>query len=245
MVWNYQDADCSLRIIVSFIIIFGRLSSPMPSRRHENSNSPTAQVADSEVNVPCKRQLAEWVIWHRLPQFRIRRFDVAVGDCTSLTRTRSVGEELTRRRDEFLCTQPLSLQSEFTCRRLDLLPTCIGLHSVQGVLREAWYVSHAHCALQAQKSLKTHFWQGYRSQSVRLTIESYTVVMLLTFIRIITSISSPVTLSLQAFKPSFCTNPFHLLFLAPCWLHGFPGLFTGTSECIRFFCFLVFLFSTF
>ena len=219
----------------------------MPSRR---TKTPTRRLLKSPtVKSTChvQRQLAEWVMWHRLPQFRIRRFDVAVGDCTSLTRTWPVGEELTRRRDEFLCTQPLSLQSEFTCRRLDLLPTCIGLHSVQGVLREAWYVSHAHCALQAQKSLKTHFWQGYRSQSVRLTIESYTVVMLLTFVRIITSIPSPVTLSFQAFKPSFCTNSFHrsLLILPPCWLHGFPGLFTGTSEHIRFLCFLVFLFSTF
>jgi len=160
MVWNYQNADCSLRIIVSFIIIFGTLSSPMPSRR---TKTPTRRLLKSPtVKSTChvQRQLAEWVIWHRLPQFRIRRFDVAVGDCTSLTRTWPVGEELTRRRDEFLCTQPLSLQSEFTCRRLDLLPTCIGLHSVQGVLREAWYVSLAHCALQAQKKFENAFLAG-------------------------------------------------------------------------------------
>ena len=48
----------------------------------------------------------------------------------------------------------------------------------------------------------------------------------------------------------FSANPFHrsLPFLLPDWLHGFPGLFTDTSEHIRFysslFYFVVFLFST-
>jgi len=107
MVWNYQNADCSLRIIVSFIIIFGTLSSPMPSRR---TKTPTRRLLKSPtVKSTChvQRQLAEWVIWHRLPQFRIRRFDVAVGDCTSLTRTWSVGEEVNTRRRHWVFVYPI------------------------------------------------------------------------------------------------------------------------------------------
>jgi len=48
-------------------------------------------------------------------------------------------------------------------------------------------------------------------------------------------------------KPSFFPNHSDrsLPFLLPDWLHGFHGLFTDTSEHIRFFCFPVFLFSTF
>ena len=47
-------------------------------------------------------------------------------------------------------------------------------------------------------------------------------------------------------KPPFSANAFHrcLPFLLQDWLHGFPGLFTDTSEHIHFFC-LVFLFSHF
>ena len=61
-------------------------------------------------------------------------------------------------------------------------------------------------------------------------------------------------LPLHSFTPglklSFSANPSHrsLPFLLPDWLHGFPGLFTDTSEHIRFysivFYFVVFLFST-
>ena len=45
----------------------------------------------------------------------------------------------------------------------------------------------------------------------------------------------------------FSANPSHrsLPFSLRDWLHGFPGLFTDTSEHIRFFYSLVFLFSTF
>jgi len=74
--------------------------------------------------------------------------------------------------------------------------------------------------------------------------------MLLTFILIIISIPSPLThpLPLHSFipglKPSFSTGPSHrsLPFLLQDWLRGFPGLFTDTSEHIRF---LVFTFSVF
>jgi len=64
-------------------------------------------------------------------------------------------------------------------------------------------------------------------------------------------LSSPISPShLHSFtprlKPSSSANPSHrsLPFLFPDWLHGFPGMFTDTSEHIRFY-FLVFLFSTF
>ena len=62
-------------------------------------------------------------------------------------------------------------------------------------------------------------------------------VMLLTFIIII--IPSPLHSFFPGLKPSFCANhshrslPFHL----QDWLHGFPGLFTDTSEHIHFFIF--------
>ena len=44
-------------------------------------------------------------------------------------------------------------------------------------------------------------------------------------------------------KLSFSANPSHrnLPFLLPDGLHGFPGLFSDTSEHIRFFTFLVFI----
>jgi len=46
-------------------------------------------------------------------------------------------------------------------------------------------------------------------------------------------------------KPSFSANPSHrsLPFLLPDWRHGFPGLFTDTSECMFFS--LVFIFPRF
>ena len=52
---------------------------------------------------------------------------------------------------------------------------------------------------------------------------------------------------ISGLKPSFSANNSHrsLPFLFPDWLHGFPGLFTATSEHIRFFRFYFFLFSTF
>ena len=61
------------------------------------------------------------------------------------------------------------------------------------------------------------------------------------------SIDSPLSSSItpQSFipglKPSFSANPSHrsLPFLLQDWLHGFPGLFTNTSEHMHFY-FLVF-----
>ena len=58
---------------------------------------------------------------------------------------------------------------------------------------------------------------------------------------------SPLHSFTPGLKPSFSSSPpshLSLPFLLPDWLHGFPGLFTDTSERIRFY-FLVFLFSTF
>ena len=77
-----------------------------------------------------------------------------------------------------------------------------------------------------------------------LTVESYTVVMLLTFILIISSIPSPHHSFIPELKPSFSANPFHhsLPFLLQDLLHIFPGLFTDTSENIRFLIFSVFHF---
>jgi len=62
--------------------------------------------------------------------------------------------------------------------------------------------------------------------------------------------STELVHSTPGLKLSFSANPSHrsLPFLLPDWLHGFPGLFTDTSENIRFysvvFYFVVFLFST-
>jgi len=77
-----------------------------------------------------------------------------------------------------------------------------------------------------------------------LTVESYTVVMLLTFILIISSIPSPPHSFIPGLKPSFSAKPSHrsLPFLLQDWLRGFPGLFTNTSEHIRFLVFLFFHF---
>ena len=63
--------------------------------------------------------------------------------------------------------------------------------------------------------------------------------MLLTFILIITTIPSPLHSFIPGLKPSFSANPSHrsLAFLLQDRLHGFPGLFTDTSEHICFFTF--------
>ena len=79
---------------------------------------------------------------------------------------------------------------------------------------------------------------------MHLTIEFYTVVMLLTFIHIIIiSIPSRTHSSIPGLKPSFSANPSYrsLPFLQD-RLHGFPALFTDTSEHTRF---LLFSFSVF
>jgi len=60
--------------------------------------------------------------------------------------------------------------------------------------------------------------------------------MLLAFILIIISIPSPPHSFIPGLKPSFSVNPSHgsLPFLLQDWLYRFPGLFTDTSEHIRF-----------
>ena len=75
-----------------------------------------------------------------------------------------------------------------------------------------------------------------------LTIEFYTVVMLLTFIHIIISIPSPAHSFIPALKPSFSANLYRNLPFLQDRLHGFPALFTDTSEHTRF---LLFSFSVF
>jgi len=62
--------------------------------------------------------------------------------------------------------------------------------------------------------------------------------MLLTF-NIIVSILSPPHSFISGLKLSFSSNPSHcsLSFLFQVWLHGFPGLFTDTSEHVRFLLF--------
>ena len=63
------------------------------------------------------------------------------------------------------------------------------------------------------------------------------LLTLLTFILSIVSIPSPPHSFIPGLKPSFSPNPSHcsLPFLLQDWLRGFPGLFTDTSEHIRFF----------
>ena len=76
-------------------------------------------------------------------------------------------------------------------------------------------------------------------------LEFYAVVMLLTFILIISSsIPSPPHSFIPGLKPSFSANLSHRCFpfLLQDRLSGFPGLFTDTSEHTRFFKFLLFLF---
>jgi len=74
--------------------------------------------------------------------------------------------------------------------------------------------------------------------------ESYTAVMLPTVTLIIISIPSPPHSFIPVLKPSFSANLSHcsLSFFLQDWLHGFPRLFTVTSEHIRF---LLFSFSVF
>jgi len=80
-----------------------------------------------------------------------------------------------------------------------------------------------------------------------LTVESCTVVMLLTFILIIISIPSPPHSFIPGLKPSFSVNPSHrsLPFFLQDWLHGFPRLFTVTSEHIPSFTFYFFCLTLF
>ena len=64
--------------------------------------------------------------------------------------------------------------------------------------------------------------------------------MLLTFILIIISTSSPPHSFIPGLKRSFSANPSHRslpFLLRDCRLHGFPGLFTVISEHIRFLLF--------
>jgi len=76
----------------------------------------------------------------------------------------------------------------------------------------------------------------------RLTVEFYTVVMLLTFILIIISIPSPTHSFIPRFKPSFSANPSHrsLSFSSSGLTTWIPRTFTVTCEHIRFFTFSVF-----
>ena len=79
-------------------------------------------------------------------------------------------------------------------------------------------------------------------------LEFYAVVMLLTFILIISSsIPSPPHSFIPGLKPSFSANLSHrrFPFLLQDRLSGFPGLFTDTSEHTRFLNFYFFCFSTF
>jgi len=60
-----------------------------------------------------------------------------------------------------------------------------------------------------------------------LTVESYTVVMLLIIILVIISFPSPIHSFIPGLKPSFSANPSPtaaFLFLLQDWLHGFPRL---------------------
>ena len=72
-----------------------------------------------------------------------------------------------------------------------------------------------------------------------LALESYAVIILLTFILIIISLPSPTHSFIPGLKPSFSANPSHrsLFLLLQEGLHEFPGPFTDTSEHIRFFTF--------
>jgi len=84
------------------------------------------------------------------------------------------------------------------------------------------------------------------SRATHLTVESYTVVMLLTFILIIISITSPPDSSIPGLQPSFSANPSHrsLPFLLQDRLHGFaiclPILLSISVFSFQFFCFSTF-----
>ena len=76
--------------------------------------------------------------------------------------------------------------------------------------------------------------------AVDLTVESYTVVMLPTFVLIISSIPSPTHSFIPGLKPSSSGNFFHrsLSFSSSGLITWIPGiLFTDTSEHIRFLLF--------
>jgi len=76
--------------------------------------------------------------------------------------------------------------------------------------------------------------------AVDLTVESYTVVMLPTFVLIIISIPSPTHSFIPGLKPSSSGNFFHrsLSFSSSGLITWIPGiLFTDTSEHIRFLLF--------
>jgi len=91
-----------------------------------------------------------------------------------------------------------------------------------------------------------HSWPQTTSTgtSRHLTVESYMVVMLLTFILIIISIPSPPHSLIPGLNLSFSANPTHrsLPFLLHNLLHGCPRLFSDTSE---HNCFLLFSFFCF
>ena len=73
-----------------------------------------------------------------------------------------------------------------------------------------------------------------------MTAESYAVVILLTFILIILSIPSPPRSFIPGLNLPFSANPTNRslpFLLLQDGLHGFPLLFTDTSEYIRFFTF--------
>ena len=66
-----------------------------------------------------------------------------------------------------------------------------------------------------------------------LTVESYTVFICQQSSLRYLIFHNPLTLSLQALKPSFSANPSQCsssFLLLKCSLHGFPGLFTVISE---------------
>ena len=89
-----------------------------------------------------------------------------------------------------------------------------------------------------------HFqlWQVLSNGFQDFNRQFYTVVMLLTFRLLILSIPSPLHSFIPGLNLPFYANPAHhsLPFLLHDLLHQFPGLFTDTSEHIRFFYFLVF-----
>ena len=70
-----------------------------------------------------------------------------------------------------------------------------------------------------------------------LSIVYHTAAMLLTFILIIISIPPPRHSFIPGLNLPFSANSSHcsLPFLLQDWLHGFPGLFTDTSDHIRLY----------
>jgi len=107
------------------------------------------------------------------------------------------------------------------------------------VRRGADEVSGGGGAQRVDIQTTTFFWHWRQLCKAFKTVEFYTVVMLQTFILFIISIPSPHHSFIPGLKPPFSANPFHrsLSFLLQGWLHRFPGLFTNTSEHIRYFTF--------